>query len=72
MLVSDWEMFSENVGALAFGWGREEASKYGEFIRASATQASAQQVYVALAQIDVTDLSPINCRANSRIAPFRN
>jgi class 3 adenylate cyclase len=58
MLVSDWEMFSENVGALAFGWGREEASKYGEFIRASASQASAQRVYFALAQIDVTDLLP--------------
>jgi class 3 adenylate cyclase/pimeloyl-ACP methyl ester carboxylesterase len=58
MLVNDWEMFSENVGALAFGWGKEEARRYGEFIRASATQTAARRVYGALAQIDVADLLP--------------
>jgi class 3 adenylate cyclase/pimeloyl-ACP methyl ester carboxylesterase len=58
MLVSDWEMFSENVGALAFGWGREDARVYGEFIRAAATQAGARRVFAALAAIDVTDLLP--------------
>ncbi len=56
MLVRDWEMFSENVGALAFGWGREDARVYGEYIRAATTQDTARRVYATLAAIDVTDL----------------
>jgi class 3 adenylate cyclase len=33
-LVDDFEMWSENVGSMVFGFGREEARNYGEFIRA--------------------------------------
>jgi len=58
MLVRDWEMFSENVGALAFGWGRDQARVFGEYVRACSTQDLARRVYAALASIDVTDLLP--------------
>ena len=58
MLANDWEMFSENVGAVAFGWGQAVAHEYGEFIRAATTQEGATRVYGALAHIDVTDLLP--------------
>ncbi len=58
MLVRDWEMFSENVGALAFGWGRDQARVFGEFVRACTTQHLARRVYAALVSIDVTDLLP--------------
>ena len=58
MLVRDWEMFSENVGALAFGWGQDKARVFGEFVRACSTQEMARRTYAALAPIDVTDLLP--------------
>ncbi len=58
MLVRDWEMFSENVGALVFGWGREDAAIYGEFVRASTTPDAARHAFVALSTIDVTELLP--------------
>ncbi len=58
MLVRDWEMFSENVGALSFGWGRDQARVFGEFVRACSTQDQARRVYAALVSIDVTDLLP--------------
>jgi class 3 adenylate cyclase len=58
MLVRDWDMFSENVGALAFGWGREDARTYGEFIRATATPTSTRRVFGALSTFDVTELLP--------------
>jgi class 3 adenylate cyclase len=56
MLATDWEMFSENVAALAFGWGREDARSYGEFVRACVTPETARHVYGALAPIDLTEL----------------
>src|SRR3972149_4604046 len=33
-LVDDWEAWGQNVGAIVFGYGREEARRYGEFVRA--------------------------------------
>ena len=59
MMVRDWEMFSENVGALVFGWGREDAAIYGEFVRASTTPDAARHAFVALSTIDVTELLPL-------------
>ena len=58
LLLRDWEMFSENVGALAFGWGRDQARVFGEYVRACSTQELARRVYAALASMDVTDLLP--------------
>ena len=58
MLISDWEMFTENVGSLAFGWGVEEARVFAEYVRACTTQDTAKRVYAALASIDVTDRLP--------------
>ena len=56
MMVRDWEMFSENVGGLSFGWGREDAVKYGEFVRACVTPETARHAYAALIGVDVTEL----------------
>jgi class 3 adenylate cyclase len=56
MLFRDYEMFSENAGAVAFGWGQEEARNFGEFIRACATPEAIRHIYGALATVDVTDL----------------
>ena len=58
MLVRDWEMFSENVGALAFGWGRDQARVFGEYVRACSTQELARRTYAALVSMDVTELLP--------------
>ena len=58
LLVHDWEMFSENVGALTFGWGQEDAVRYGEFVRACASPDTARHAFAALSTIDVTELLP--------------
>jgi class 3 adenylate cyclase/pimeloyl-ACP methyl ester carboxylesterase len=58
MLIRDWEMFSENLGGLFFGWGREDAVKFGEFVRACVTPETARHAFAALARVDVTKLLP--------------
>jgi class 3 adenylate cyclase/pimeloyl-ACP methyl ester carboxylesterase len=58
MLVTDWEMFCENVGSVTFGWGREEAHVFAEYVRACTTHEEASRIYAALAPVDVTDLLP--------------
>lgn len=37
LMVKDWELFSESIGGVAFGFGRREAQTYGEFYRACVT-----------------------------------
>jgi class 3 adenylate cyclase/alpha-beta hydrolase superfamily lysophospholipase len=54
-LVDDWEMFAENVGAFAFGYGREEARRYGEFIRACITPEIFLRWQQAQEAIDLTE-----------------
>ena len=58
MLVRDWEMFSENMGGIFFGWGREDAVRLGEFVRACVTPEMARHAFAALARVDVTELLP--------------
>ena len=58
VLVSDWEMFTDNVGAVAFGWGHEEARRYGEFIRRCVTQEALVRLIHVLPGVDVSDLLP--------------
>ena len=58
MLVRDWEMFSENMGGIFFGWGREDAVRLGEFVRACVTPETARHAFAALARVDVTELLP--------------
>ncbi|MDO8613398.1 MAG: adenylate/guanylate cyclase domain-containing protein [Dehalococcoidia bacterium] len=55
-LADDWEMWSENVGAMVFGYGREEARRYGEFVRACVDPEMAHRFREANIAIDVTDL----------------
>jgi class 3 adenylate cyclase len=58
MLVTDWEMFSENAGSLSFGWGQDKAHVFAEYVRACTTQRTLTRMYAALASIDVTDVLP--------------
>jgi class 3 adenylate cyclase len=58
LLVRDWEMFCENVGALAFGWGQADAHRFGEFVRACASPDTVRHVFAALSTVDVTELLP--------------
>ena len=56
LLARDWEMFTENVGGLTFGWGREEGRRYGEFARACIAQEAAIELFEALRAVDVSDV----------------
>ncbi len=57
-LVDDWEMWSENVGAMVFGYGKEVARRYGEFIRACVDPEILRRLAKAFDTIDVTGLLP--------------
>jgi len=55
---SDWEMFTETVAHVAFGWSAgEPARRYAAVIRESITQEWLQ-AYLAAPDIDVTELLP--------------
>jgi class 3 adenylate cyclase len=56
LLSRDWEMFTENIAALGFGWGREEARQMGELLRACITQEAAKKLFSATPSVDVTEL----------------
>ncbi len=55
---ADWEMFTETVAHVAFGWSAgENARRYAAVIRESVTQEWAQ-AFLAATDIDVTELLP--------------
>ncbi len=56
LMIDDWEMWSENVGALAFGYGREEARNYSRLVRACMTPESVERFFEGFDRIDVTEL----------------
>ena len=58
LLARDWEMFTENLGSLQFGWADQQARQSGEFIRACVTEQTAKRSFAALAAADVTSLLP--------------
>ena len=58
LLARDWEMFTENLGSLQFGWADQQARQSGEFIRACVTERTAKRSFAALAAADVTGLLP--------------
>lgn len=58
LLVRDWEMFTENIGSLQFGWAAPQAREFGEFIRTCVTEQTVKLSYVALAGVDVNSLLP--------------
>ncbi len=55
-LVDDFEMWSENVGAMVFGFGREETRNYGEFIRACVDPEFLRRFNGSRVATDVTGL----------------
>jgi len=59
MLVRDWEMFTENIGSLHFGWADPQARQFGEYIRTCVTEQTVKRSYVALATVDVSSLLPL-------------
>jgi len=54
LLQTDWEMFTENMVGIAFGWGREDTRRYGAFLRECVDRAGFLRLYTALAQVDVS------------------
>ncbi len=59
LLDSDWEMFTENLASLAYGWaGGESARQYATFLRECATPETAREFFEVNRRLDVTDLLP--------------
>ena len=58
LLETDWEMFTENMVGVAFGWGREDVRRYGEFLRQCVDRPTFLRLYTALAQVNVSDDLP--------------
>ncbi len=56
LAARDWEMYTETLGGVAYGWEREEARRYARFIRACVTQEDVVRVYEASSDYDVADL----------------
>jgi class 3 adenylate cyclase/pimeloyl-ACP methyl ester carboxylesterase len=55
-----WDVATETMGSLAFGWGREMSHRYGEFFRQCVSQETALAWWLAELNIDVSgDLSKI-------------
>lgn len=54
----DWEMFTENVAGIAYGYGREDTRRFGEFIRAAISPDAFLAIFAGLTQIDITTLLP--------------
>ena len=58
LIGRDWEMFTENVAGVAYGWGREDTRRFGEFVRAAITPDVTLTAFAGLTRIDVTALLP--------------
>jgi class 3 adenylate cyclase len=58
LLDSDWELFLENLGALNYGLGREEARKWADLRRACVSQGTARRYYDTMDGDDVTEHLP--------------
>ncbi len=55
-LINDWEMFTETLGGLAFGWGTSGAKRYAEFMRGCCTHEAARHWFAAMASESVLEL----------------
>jgi class 3 adenylate cyclase len=56
MMENDYEMFSETVANVVFGWDAGDSARdYARFIRECASQADAQRFYDVLMDVDLTD-----------------
>lgn len=62
ILVSDFTMFTQMVGALVFGWGNEEGPRYSEFFRKAVNQADAKVIYDSMRDVSVSEyLGEVTC-----------
>jgi len=55
-MFDDFEMWSENVGAATYGFGREEARRYAKFARACVDSEMLPRLTEAIVAIDLTEL----------------
>jgi DNA-binding CsgD family transcriptional regulator len=53
LLDQDWDMLSENIGGVAFGYNHPIAAGYGRLVRASVTQAMAKRYGAELVHEDL-------------------
>jgi pimeloyl-ACP methyl ester carboxylesterase/DNA-binding CsgD family transcriptional regulator len=58
LLVRDWELFTENMGRVSFGYDSPYAEGYGRLVRASVTQEMAMRYGSELLAEDCTPLLP--------------
>jgi class 3 adenylate cyclase len=56
MLTTDYQLFTEALGAKMFGWGREEGPRYGEYFRRSVEPGTALRIYDSLIGVDLAPL----------------
>jgi class 3 adenylate cyclase len=55
---SDWEMFAESIGALVFGYRREEGRQYGDLVSAAVRPGELSRRQAMMADFDLTDVLP--------------
>jgi len=55
-LMDDWEMYTENIAAQAFGFGSEESKGYAEFVRECISPEVLARIHEAENQIDLSSL----------------
>ncbi len=58
LLDSDWELYLESVGALSFGFGREEARIWADRARSCVTQDTARRYLDSMKGDDATEYLP--------------
>jgi pimeloyl-ACP methyl ester carboxylesterase/DNA-binding CsgD family transcriptional regulator len=58
LVKRDWEMFTENVAGIAYGYGRDDTRRFGEFVRAAISPEAWLAMFESLTRIDVTELLP--------------
>lgn len=58
LMRANWEMFTETLGGLGYGWGTDGAKEYAAFARACTTQEDAIRAIGEVAKIDVRHLLP--------------
>ena len=58
MIEQDWELFTETVAHVVYGWAEEEARQFATFIRECITQGTMKAYRESAATVDVTHLLP--------------
>ncbi|UCH86817.1 MAG: adenylate/guanylate cyclase domain-containing protein [Dehalococcoidia bacterium] len=58
LLDSDWELYTENVAAVSFGWGREEARRFADHFRACVSADTGRRYFHTMQGDDVTEYLP--------------